>query len=1684
MLAYAVAALGWEAHLITDHVPGFLSDLDPLAPGGVHIHETRDFVTGAPAETFDWVIVIPTGIFLPDFYESCLDFAGRSRARVGLVNFETGAWFNALAPEPRDPALWDYWRRTFVRGGLVLSSARTSNVWAREFYQAPEGAIRFEVWQPPVNSVAARKFDGFGKDGSIVAFIRPQDAHKGANLLTRIDPALFAGRKLHLISGRDLPASYRAAMEQRLASAKDADLAIHLRISDLQKFRLLSSAQALLFPTLFEGYGYPPIEAAYAGTECVAFDLPVLRETVGDIAHFAPTPDLAGFETAMAAALAAPERRLTLRENVFNIGDFHRSAGRLGDILLRSADRVAPLSPRQFRIALGPYARTQPLPSKMVRRDAVTPPFPPYVVSGVATTAGETLITGRAWLPNDVETLEAVIAEGRIPLPIAWDRAAASVAGLHDTRFHLLAPKEFPGRRIIVSCHKRGETIGDPIELQIDRVAPANNLRPVIAGVSENNVEQDRRSLRGWVLAREQLTSLRFTPNGIGWSSFVIDRHRRDIASKWPGYATAQCEFAAHLAAHPEPDRERALLLCLAGAAGQERAVDALVGWPPAAKAFFTADMTASQTSAAASPPPKRGDADLVGASTKAKPRRPNIGQLELVNLIDGNWAGGVAHSGHLDRLGAITVKKSGDFASVTQGSVLRFATGAARRVMSIEICDTYAILALNGPLGPEAAGFPAKIEIVEDAWSAQPEVSFVLHDWTDKRWQRGVWNIRDDRFRRGFTIKTAKAKELGLSTGARLLFAASGQRVVVDSESKGNDTRVWLDGSIRPLADGAPHPIVVDRGADTGIGGMPFNLARANEGWPGGVLAEDRGCYRAGRAILLDLAAADLVRRGSLLRFNGKQIARALSALSQADGLEVALDCGLVGAQQGALNSFVLVDESEVPEGVAPPYRFPDAGLQAKDPLFLTLAFEAMRRGAALRAAEPVRSNQLRALVVTAVSPCPANQGNRVVTRNLIRHLVDLGYHCDIIVQNWVDTAASIDEFGATARLFVVNYPDWEKSESAKQRKAIAAVAKGLRQNRLDEEFGREVQTASENYHPYFIVRDETVELARTLYASHEYAALVCNYTHMIRVADELQDIRPLPPTAVITHDALSRLPREFVGQKLDLMYRACSAELERDVLNALPDATIVAISRSEANYFQSIGVENRIVVTEFDAAEEMAPHRVSEMAFQRRAMIFHGSANPMNLAGLDWFVDECWNEIVTAVPDARLVVCGNVGKTWKPELPGIEIMGELPREEMMKLASAVSMAINPCVAGTGLKIKTVETVCLGLPAVCLPTAVDGLEDMADRFAIVADDGPGFAAGCIALMTDASLWTRLREGALEVAESRFSAETVYGALDAAMNWSRSAQAPKAAVASDDRLLEPTLPDIHDPMGRLEVAPNDEAAVFSLGKRLARTGRADIGWPMVEGVVSARRGDWRVAAQAAAVALDIGEHWRAAIHAGTMIAQRPTSMRGYLLMGRALIGCGLPHDAVAALEQGALVAPNNAEIGEVLVDALKRANREIDARRWQAHGFCSPALEQYFAFEPRQPRRGVQGFGFEEDGALSLSQGRGTVLIPSPHSEISNFKISLDIGRPRIIETDINLEVSLEHRTTNVVVRAQGPGVQTVTLNDDMAAFDAGFALISIQIVENKPLASPLRLIGYVIEAATTPECGGVAVRA
>jgi glycosyltransferase involved in cell wall biosynthesis len=71
---------------------------------------------------------------------------------------------------------------------------------------------------------------------------------------------------------------------------------------------IVAGARLLAFPSRYEGFGLPPLEAMAAGVPVVASDLPAVREVTGGHARLVPAGDASALAEALAAELrAAPD---------------------------------------------------------------------------------------------------------------------------------------------------------------------------------------------------------------------------------------------------------------------------------------------------------------------------------------------------------------------------------------------------------------------------------------------------------------------------------------------------------------------------------------------------------------------------------------------------------------------------------------------------------------------------------------------------------------------------------------------------------------------------------------------------------------------------------------------------------------------------------------------------------------------------------------------------------------------------------------------------------------------------------------------------------------------------------------------------------------------------------------------------------------------------------------------------------------------------------------------------------------------------------------------------------------------------------------------------------------------------------------------------------------------------------
>nr|WP_300825230.1 glycosyltransferase [uncultured Acetatifactor sp.] len=410
--------------------------------------------------------------------------------------------------------------------------------------------------------------------------------------------------------------------------------------------------------------------------------------------------------------------------------------------------------------------------------------------------------------------------------------------------------------------------------------------------------------------------------------------------------------------------------------------------------------------------------------------------------------------------------------------------------------------------------------------------------------------------------------------------------------------------------------------------------------------------------------------------------------------------------------------------------------------------------------------------LFITMVPPFPDTQGNRVVTRNFMSLLIREGYYIDIVIQAGYDERAIKDNFADKVSIFRTykSVADEKEIEIEEYKKKIREQMHFFLENdAIDYEIStlKEIFCAANHRHPFSFISNQTVEKAEELFVENSYSYIVCNYAYSLRVIEKLGQKFELPPVITITHDALSRLDIQTFSYGIDTIGRACSKAVEAECLNF--SDIVCCISKYELDYFKAIGVKSRRVLVEYDAFEHTGESELNSENFINKKICFFASGNPLNEQGIKLFLENCWIEILKRVPGAKLDIIGDICQKIQNKYDNVSLLGRLDESDLINALKESTIAINPVFLGTGLKIKSVDMICMGLPFVSFPSGVEGLEELESCSFLMAREWDDFTDKVVFLLQDEQMWNEIRIRGKQAAKSRFSKEKVYADLLNAM---------------------------------------------------------------------------------------------------------------------------------------------------------------------------------------------------------------------------------------------------------------------------------------------------------------------------
>jgi len=396
------------------------------------------------------------------------------------------------------------------------------------------------------------------------------------------------------------------------------------------------------------------------------------------------------------------------------------------------------------------------------------------------------------------------------------------------------------------------------------------------------------------------------------------------------------------------------------------------------------------------------------------------------------------------------------------------------------------------------------------------------------------------------------------------------------------------------------------------------------------------------------------------------------------------------------------------------------------------------------------------RTILVTHVLPFPPRAGNEYRLHQLTRWLLSIGHEVHLVVTPPAGDPATVEVVRRAAAHYpnlIVCHRDGRLLYQS-ERPEVRAMLEGLSNERprtfpAGSGTGNRIVAIEQAFCPDHLI-DLLLRLEQTLKPQVAIAAYIFMGRFLALLGTGVLKV-------IDTNDVFSTKAEKVV----QFGFSDALAVTKDEEATLLRRADLlVAIQPSEEAELRSLAPDRPVVTAgvDFPSFDEVpAPPEPS-------TILCVASNNPLNLKGIRDFIGLAWPLVRRTVPDARMLVAGPICEVLDPGVAGIELLGRV--DTLDDLYARAKVIVNPVVAGTGLKIKTVEALAHLRPIVLWPSGIDGLPPELSGLCRVARNWYEFARLVTReLGTDGLEVSRHRE---EI-HRRLSADFVYGPLGLAL---------------------------------------------------------------------------------------------------------------------------------------------------------------------------------------------------------------------------------------------------------------------------------------------------------------------------
>jgi polysaccharide biosynthesis protein PslH len=197
-----------------------------------------------------------------------------------------------------------------------------------------------------------------------------------------------------------------------------------------------------------------------------------------------------------------------------------------------------------------------------------------------------------------------------------------------------------------------------------------------------------------------------------------------------------------------------------------------------------------------------------------------------------------------------------------------------------------------------------------------------------------------------------------------------------------------------------------------------------------------------------------------------------------------------------------------------------------------------------------------------------------------------------------------------------------------------------------------------------------------------------------------------------------------------------------------------IVAISETDRIKFEQIvpSIPKISLMVGIDVQEDKPA--MNEEPF---SVVHLGSMDWLpNQEGVKWFLENCWNNILKLVPQAKFYLAGRHIPEWFKKIQARHFIIESEVADAKQYLLSKSVVIVPLLSGSGIRVKIIENLSLGKCVVSTTVGAEGIGITHEQNILIADSPELFTELVVKSLTNESFRNNIARNAFTFAADNF----------------------------------------------------------------------------------------------------------------------------------------------------------------------------------------------------------------------------------------------------------------------------------------------------------------------------------------